>query len=308
MGAECSVYKDYDLEEPLETSSSDWVLYPAQSRGEGPSTRILKVLRHPAILKYYSSHNGSDEVAMVTEPVEPLEHVLNDLAVDEIVAGIYNIVQALVFLHDNGGLSHNSVGLSSVYVSVYDGAWKLGGMQCVSKFTEVTNEFLETAKPLRDSKSITPEEKVNARDGKISLVPEVYHSLDAYAFGMFVCDVLESRPDLIGSESDRFSALMQNSFLHNTPKMRPKLCTLLDNEFFKNDYLDVLSFLNNITVKTDIDKEKFFCSLAVKLKGIPADVVAKRLLPRLLNRFVLAEPSAEKEFLPHILSPCDGKD
>ena len=37
---------------------------------------------------------------MVTEPVEPLENVLQTLDVDEVVAGLHNIIQALAFLHD----------------------------------------------------------------------------------------------------------------------------------------------------------------------------------------------------------------
>jgi SCY1-like protein 3 len=69
------------------------------------------VLRHPAILKYYASYENS-EVVMVTEPVQPLDYVLHELDVDEIIAGLYNVVQALVFLHEkvrnNFFLMHNN--------------------------------------------------------------------------------------------------------------------------------------------------------------------------------------------------------
>ena len=50
----------------------------------------------------------------------------------------------------------------------------------------------------------------------------------------------------------------------------------------------------------------YFSSLAYKLTTIPPKVVAKRMLPRLMSRFVLAEPSAEKNFLPHLLTPIKG--
>ena len=49
-----------------------------------------------------------------------------------------------------------------------------------------------------------------------------------------------------------------------------------------------------------------FSSLAYKLTTIPPKVVARRMLPRLMSRFVLAEPSAEKNFLPHLLTPIKG--
>ena len=37
---------------------------------------------------------------MVTEPVRPLESVIQTLDTSEIVAGLYNVVEALVFLHE----------------------------------------------------------------------------------------------------------------------------------------------------------------------------------------------------------------
>ncbi|KAK3742013.1 hypothetical protein QZH41_019861 [Actinostola sp. cb2023] len=111
----------------------------------------------------------------------------------------------------------------------------------------------------------------------------------------------------LGIGDSAFAELIQSSFLHSKPKFRPKLITLLEDDFFRNDYLDVVSFLSNITIKSDIDKDKFFSSLASKLRNISSTVVATRLLPKLMSRFVMAEPSAEKEFLPHLLTPDTGK-
>ena len=37
---------------------------------------------------------------MVTEPVRPLESVIQTLDTTEIIAGLYNVVEALVFLHE----------------------------------------------------------------------------------------------------------------------------------------------------------------------------------------------------------------
>lgn len=37
---------------------------------------------------------------MVTEPVRPLESVIQTLDTLEIIAGLYNVVDALAFLHD----------------------------------------------------------------------------------------------------------------------------------------------------------------------------------------------------------------
>ena len=62
--------------------------------------QYLKVLRHPAVLKYHALYEDSNEVYLITEPVIPLDMVIDTLDVNEIIAGLFNIVQALDFLHE----------------------------------------------------------------------------------------------------------------------------------------------------------------------------------------------------------------
>ena len=59
-----------------------------------------------------------------------------------------------------GGLCHNNINISSVFVAD-DGTWKLGAMECVCKFNDATPSFLLEHKPLRLDKIIAPEERVN---------------------------------------------------------------------------------------------------------------------------------------------------
>lgn len=321
MGSECSVEKDYELEEPVESSSKEWRLIAAKRKQDdfkatvfiheknrkekskkeeriAKAAQYLKILKHPAILKQLWSCDNSEELCMVTEPVRPLESVIQTLDTVEIIAGLYNVVEALVFLHERGGLSHNNLCLSSVYVSDNDWGWRLGGMEYACKFSELTNEFLSGTKAMRDSKSISPEEK----EGQLNITPKTGHSLDAYAFGIFVSDILDTRADL-GDAGEQFGEKMQSLFLHENPQMRPQLSSLLNHDFFRSSFLEIMTFLNQITIKTDVEKEKFFSSLAFKLTTLPPKIVARRMLPRLMSRFVLAESSAEKNFLPHLLTP-----
>lgn len=321
MGSECSVEKDYELDEAIECSNKEWSLILARRKkddfkvtvfihekkrkekskkeeGIAKAAQHLKVLKHPALVKHLWSYENSEEFCMVTEPIRPLESVIQTLDTTEIIAGLHNIVEALVFLHERGGLSHNNLCLASVYVSDNDWGWRLSGMEFVCKFSELTNEFLSETKSFRDSKSISPEEK----EGQVNINQRTGHSLDAYAFGVFVSDILDTRADL-GDAGETFGEKMQSLFLHENPQMRPQLSGLLNDDFFRSSFLEIMTFLNQITIKSEEEKEKFFSSVAFKLTTIPPKVVAKRMLPRLLSRFVLADPIAEKNFLPHLLTP-----
>ena len=60
----------------------------------------MRLLRHPHILKFIGVAESERHIRIFTEDVLPLDHCIDNLENFEIISGLHNVLEALVFLHE----------------------------------------------------------------------------------------------------------------------------------------------------------------------------------------------------------------
>ncbi|VDD82936.1 unnamed protein product [Mesocestoides corti] len=277
-------------------------------------SKKMKTLRHPNILNWVAGTEatGASKASVfhiVTEYVVPLSEYLRGQADSSNFTylaswGIYQVTRALGFLNDDCQLSHNAVCASSVYVN-RSGEWKLGRLDFCTPLSEAGQQAVNIPRPAAYS----------APGG---------HYVDAWGLACLIYEVFNperlTEPAQLASKQSlerlpkqlvtAYRRLLSTRIPLTTSRARSPFSAFLKVNFFKNDYISTLVFLEEIQLKEKEEKSEFLAGLGQRAVGLfPDDICRYKILPHLVNSLKFGSAGVEALVpvleLAHLLSPAD---
>ncbi|KAK6641111.1 hypothetical protein RUM44_012813 [Polyplax serrata] len=319
MGNEESQNRNIDIDEENVEVSDCWSLHNAKyvddltwtnsafislsHKTEAEPTRLkrlaknLMVHRHPSIVKYVSSWQKNNKFHLVTERVQPLTQVVGNQSTLQICIGLHSLLSAIVFLHEKALSSHNNICCASIYVTP-EGIWKLGGLEHLMRFSEMTPGLLLESRNFRYDKAVPPEEDSFNSTSKINT-----EAIDSYAFGVLVDELLKRKSNDDIPFILEFQEYCKKHLRNSVPSNRANLSDVFHHPVFNHDFIKIYKFLCDLPLKTSVEKENFFRELTEQLFELPEQVIASQLTSLLLSRVVLLDSTAQKYLLPVVLQP-----
>ena len=228
---------------------------------------------------------------IITEQATPLDDWLENLNPHTPAAnaaavswGIHNIIEALVFLHQQAKLAHGMVCPDAIFVTPA-GDFKLGGFDLVTPIGIEDGGGGPTPHFRKYEGLVCPPdyrspERVSQRYDILQSASPV-HSVDCYSLAVLI-EYIYSHPN--AGTSGQVPPPLKKALLrmkNDSPKLRPRLAPLLRCPVFDNPYVKAEMFLDEVMSKPVEEKIMFLQSL-----------------PDVLNRGVLNENVAIHKILP----------
>jgi len=255
------------------------------------AVKRLKTLRHPSVLTYLHSVETDKSVLLATEPVEPLQEHLEQLLdrgpkrENYLAWGIFQVCRALAFLNNDAKLKHNNLHAASVFVTP-SGDWKLAGLESVCgvdqepplQILPSCNRYLAPERS-DSSKARTASSWASDVWGLGCLIWEVYNG------ALPAMENLGKLGDIAKSLQSTYKECV-GSNAAKRPNPSDIISRLRKSQgFFKNDLIDIVLFLEELQIKDESDKSKFYSSLTGLLDNCPTNVCQNKILPQLINAF-----------------------
>lgn len=246
----------------------------------------LKTLRHPDVLKYLTSVEGSDGTMYVAvEDATPLATILanspSKLDREAVQWGLFTISRALGFLHSSG-LIHGRLNASTVFVTP-TGDWKLGGLECVTQHTQAAT-LSQHAASLQDHSYQSPEFSSGRWSSVAAGAPS---AVDSWALGCLMYHVHAgslTAPDQLQNLSALPKPLLSayQKLLASNAAARAPAGQLPNHPYFKTSkFIELNLFVENLALKGPLEREAFMSKLPAMMDRLPDGFCTFKILPML---------------------------
>ncbi|XP_055301451.1 protein-associating with the carboxyl-terminal domain of ezrin [Sitodiplosis mosellana] len=257
------------------------------------ATRNFMLYRHPSILRFITSWEKGSVHYLATERCKTLSMVLATQNDTQICLGLRNILCALIFLVEKANMCHLNVCTSSVYVNS-SGSWRLGGFEHLWSKKEVNQTLLERSQTYRYTNALDKDE--TKRDS--------IHGIESFAFGVLCEEILSNRKNSSTiPHVAEFRKYCVEYLRNSNAKNRPSLSAVLQHSYFNQDFVLIHSFLSELPLKNQIEKQTFFTGLVDRLREFDETVIGTELIELILSRMVLLDETAKLCVLPFVMQP-----
>lgn len=193
---------------------------------------------------------------------------------------------------------HLNICIQSIYITD-SGSWRLAGFEYVWKQKEVTKTLLDYANAYRYQAAVDPDE---AKEQNME-------TIEQYAFANLCEEILlkcsNNKKQSVTSSPiphvQEFRDYCATHLKHKNPQMRPKLSAVLLHPYFNHEFVLIHSFLFELPLKSNQEKQEFFTGLIDRLRYFEEDVVGSQFAGDLLSRMVLLDPTAQLCVTPYVL-------
>ncbi|KAI9331881.1 hypothetical protein BDR26DRAFT_1010801 [Obelidium mucronatum] len=294
-----------------------WIIINALQR--------LKTLRHPGIIKFKEAILTEAYLYVITEPVVPLARMWNEIPAEEVALGIYSTLKTISFLHSKQ-LCHNNLQFSSLYISVRERTWLLGGLEYTTPFKDINKSFTSSLMQCCAAAAITEggataaataaaaREIIPPEDFDPNVIPGKVETRDFFALGHLLTVLLSNLVSTSRRTKQQHHHHQQNQqpfdpevfdwrelqrmadmMVAMSPAKRMTVDQVLSHPVFsKNQFLFVVDhFLKNVRALEPSEKILGFKRIAPLIRKLPASTVTAYILPNILNTELFSEPGIE---------------
>ncbi|GAB4824254.1 hypothetical protein N2152v2_011300 [Parachlorella kessleri] len=306
----------FELGEPLGSTWGAWAHFRGTAKADGSSVSVfrisaqskqdpklvaarngakrLRMLRHPNILAFKETveieERGETVVYIMTEAVTALSTVLRDndlkgLERQQYMAfGLHQIVSALSFLNNECKLIHGNVCQAAVVVTEQLD-WKLHGFDLLSEHQWAGGELPLMSSSWLVASQYKPGEVAKSDWQAVRESPP--WAVDAWGLGCLMQELYSGSPlarmeDLRNTEPIPKDLLQYyQRLLASSPERRLNPAKVAEAGVLKNRLVEVVGFLENLSLKEASEKDTFFKKLPSLLPSLPRLVAQRKLLPQL---------------------------